>query len=169
MSIWAQIYGGTVVNLVNAPADGNILDQSFGWCDITNYNPQPQIGWTTSDNINFVNPAPAITLPQAIQRNLQEFQAAVEDFVDNSYSLEIRFNFMALYVLATQAGLTNRAAYISQLFTWAQAVVSYSASYAGAINAMTDIAQVTTTKWDFTKISIPNPHVSPMVAIQIVN
>jgi len=158
---------GIIVN-VEILDDSDIQDPAFTWTDITKYSPMPSIGWTTTDGINFTNPAPSTTLNQAIQLNLIEFQSAIQTFVDNSYSLEIRFNFMALYTLAVQNNLLNRAAYISQLFTWAQSVVSYCAQYTSSVQALTSVQTVQSTTWDLTQISA-NPMVTTIVAILIMN
>jgi hypothetical protein len=52
----ALIENGVIINV--AAWDGVSPWTPTGYIEvnITNYNPQPGIGWTTSDNINFTNP-----------------------------------------------------------------------------------------------------------------
>jgi hypothetical protein len=52
---WAVILNGLIVNTVRA-SDSDIKDPAYIWVDLSQYNPQPGIGWTTSDNINFSQP-----------------------------------------------------------------------------------------------------------------
>lgn len=52
---YALIQTGVIVNTVLANP-GDPQDPAYVWVDITNYNPMPGIGWTTTDNINFTPP-----------------------------------------------------------------------------------------------------------------
>jgi hypothetical protein len=204
--IYAAIQNGQIVNIILAnPSDS--FDPSFTWIDITVYSPQPQIGWTTSDNVNFTAPGlpndaygnsvtfstngttdtylvnnnvsyafpagtaqAAVYLTIAIKENLAQFQTQIQAYIDGLYSLDLRFNLNAMYNLAVQAGnLPNRVAYITQLFAWAQAIVSYSASYVATVQAMTDPAIVAATSFNPASISVPNPNITPLAAIQINN
>lgn len=110
---------------------------------------------------------PLVSLTEAIENNIAQFQIAAQQFVDSHYSLEDRFNFMALYTIAIQQGLTNRAAYITQLFIWAESIISYSTQYCAMIQAATSVAQINATYWDFTQII--DPLITPLAAIQISN
>lgn len=54
--IFALIQNGVIINTIIAnPSDPQ--DPNYIWVDITNYNPIPGIGWTTTDNINFIPPS----------------------------------------------------------------------------------------------------------------
>lgn len=55
MDTWLMVKDGVVVNSVYA-SDEDQKDPSYVWVKVTNYNPMPGIGWTTSDNINFIDP-----------------------------------------------------------------------------------------------------------------
>jgi len=55
MNIWAMILNGIITNTVYA-SNTDIKDSTYIWVDITNYNPSPGVGWTTTDNINFTPP-----------------------------------------------------------------------------------------------------------------
>lgn len=58
MEIWAMIQNGVIVNTVIA-SDSDIKDPNYIWVNITNYQTSngymPGVGWTTTDNINFVS------------------------------------------------------------------------------------------------------------------
>ena len=56
MESWAMIQNGVIVNTVYA-SDSDIKDPAYIWVNITSYTPIPGIGWTTTDNINFIPPA----------------------------------------------------------------------------------------------------------------
>ena len=56
METWAMIQSGVIVNTVYA-SDSDVKDPSYVWVNITNIVPMPGIGWTTTDNINFTQPA----------------------------------------------------------------------------------------------------------------
>jgi hypothetical protein len=110
-----------------------------------------------------------VYLTLAIKANILTSQAAVQSFVTSRYTLDTRFNLNALYILATQSGLTNRATYITQLFTWAQAVVAYAATYMNSVSAMTNVTTIVNTQPNFTTLTAADPCVTPVAAIQINN
>lgn len=118
--------------------------------------------------INAMEP-PTLPLGQAITKNIAMAQAAVQAFIDGQYSLETRFNLMAIYNLAVKNGLTNRAAYVDQLFTWAQSVVESAASYVTTVMAMTDAATVASTSPDFSSLIASDPKLTAVAAIAISN
>lgn len=105
----------------------------------------------------------------AKKENLGYATQSINDFVEGRYSLHTRFSFMAIYTLATTADvpLVNRAAYIKQLFTWAQSVVSYAAAYIATVNALTDAATVASTAPDFSSLVSSDPLVTPVGALAI--
>jgi hypothetical protein len=52
---YAVILNGIIVNTILAsPSD--YFDPQYTYVIITNYNPLPGVGWTTSDNMNFIIP-----------------------------------------------------------------------------------------------------------------
>lgn len=104
----------------------------------------------------------------AIQWNLALSQSALQAYIEQRYSLPIRFNLMAIYTSAVTSGLTARAAYVSQLFTWATSITSYSSQYIASIKAMTDPSVVAATNPDFSS-AMADPLVSPIAAVQILN
>jgi hypothetical protein len=59
METWLMIQSGIVVNSVYA-SDMDVKDPAYIWVNVTNYNPIPAIGWTTTDNISFTNPNEAL-------------------------------------------------------------------------------------------------------------
>jgi hypothetical protein len=166
MSIYAQVQTGSVINTVIANST-DMFNPSYIWVDVTSYNPIPSIGWTTIDNVNFVTNIPALNLSQAINANIQGFQNALMNFIDTSYSVDARLNFNAIYTLAIANSLPNRAAYIFQLFSWAEAVVTYASTYIASIMAMTDLGTVNSTTWNFASISVSNPTVTITGALEI--
>lgn len=109
------------------------------------------------------------TLPIAIADKIADFQTALQDFINSRYSIDVRFNFMALYVNAQQNLLVNRLAYISQIFTWTSSVITYASTFVASVNASPNIAAVAALKWNFSTLSNSDPKISPMAAIQILN
>lgn len=108
-----------------------------------------------------------VYLSLAIQENIALFQLAAQSWVTARYTLDTRFNFIALYTNAQQHLYLNRMAYISQLFTWADSVIAYSAAYITNVKAQTDPVVVSSIVPDFTQAAVPDPMVSPLVAIGI--
>ena len=109
------------------------------------------------------------TLAEEKAIKISKAQEAIRAFVNESYSLEQRFNFNAMYLVAVQNGLTNRAAYIFQLFNWANSVVQYAAQFAAAVNALTTVEEVQSHYWDFSALALSDPKISPVVAVSITN
>lgn len=112
-------------------------------------------------------PLSAVYLQLAKQENMQMARVALQAFVDSRYSLDTRFNFMALYTLANLSGLSARATYVAQLFTWAQACVYSAVAYSATVSACTTPAQVVALAPSFTALVASDPLVNPMTAIQI--
>lgn len=108
-------------------------------------------------------------LSMAIQQNLAQFQIEMATFVTSRYSLDTRFNFIALYTNAQANALTNRLAYISQIFTWSNSIITYASTYVASVKALTNPATVATTKWDFSAFIASDPLINPLSAIQISN
>jgi hypothetical protein len=54
--VWAMIQNGVIVNTVLA-SQTDIKDPAYVWVNISGYSPTPGIGWTTTDNVNFTQPA----------------------------------------------------------------------------------------------------------------
>lgn len=104
-----------------------------------------------------------------ISVNLHRFQAALQSFVSARYSTDIRLNMHAIHTLAVNNSLTNRAAYIEQLFTWAQSIVTYATTYMGTVNALTNPTTVASTTWDFSSLASSDPLVTPQGALAISN
>lgn len=160
------LYDGSSFSAPGLPAEAYGRSVSFSTDNVHDT-------YKLSDGSLFIVPAgtpqAAVYVKMAIQGNLLEFQAAVHDFVNSKYSLDVRFNFNAMYILAQQNNFANRMVYIEQLFTWAQAVVAYCAVYSGAVSALTDPVVIKATVWNFANIQIPDPLVSPLVAVGIMN
>lgn len=156
------VYNGTVFSPSSVP------DDAYG--NVVTFSTDTIIDTYTSNGIAYPFPAGTpqaqVYLSIAMSENLNLFQSAVQAFVDSHYSLEVRFNFNAIYILAVQNGLTNRAAYITQLFTWAQNVVTYCTNYVTEVKALTDPNVISETEWDFSQISA-DPLVTTAAAILI--
>jgi hypothetical protein len=192
---------GTIINIIQAQST-DPMGSSYTWVNISGYSVQPQIGWTTTDNVNFVpnglrdaygnlvtystngttdsyatqeasisvptgTPQIAALLALSIQENIAQAQVAVQAFIDSRYSIDTRWNLNALYILAQQNNLTNRAAYITQLFTWAQSVVTAAAVYIATVEAMTNAATVAETTPNFAPLIASDPLITPIAAIAI--
>jgi hypothetical protein len=170
LSTYAKIQTGNdlVLNIVVASST-DYFDPEFTWDDVTSVVPQPSAGWTYTSPGVYTSPVSAPTLAQAIAANLASATATIEAFVEGRYSLGTQNAFRNIYALATNAGLTNRAAYCLQLMTWGQSVVDYAATYMAAVTAMTSVAIVQATIPDFTALIAADPLVTPVAAIQISN
>lgn len=112
----------------------------------------------------------AAYLSMAKQTQLSRFQAAMQAFVLDRYPLETRWGFIALLNDANQnILLINRRAYIQQIFTWTKAIITYSATYAASINAMSDPATIAGTSWDLSTLAASDPMITLIAAVQIGN
>lgn len=168
MITYAMIKDGTVVNVVLANVD-DPLDPDYTWVDITSMTPQPSINYTY-DGTTFTPPAPVLpSLPVAIATNIANFQDSMNVFIESSYSTNTRMNFIGMYINAQANNLTNRMAYIAQLFPWQNAVILYAANYVATVSAMTDAATVIAHTWNFTALTASNPKLTPIAALQIGN
>lgn len=119
-----DVYG----NPVSAQTDG-ITDTYT----VSGYAPQAFPHGTTQGSVY---------LSLAIMVNLATARAQLQGLLSNAYSLDTRWNLNAIYNLAKKNGLTNRAAYIEQLFTWAQNIIIYIGTYITTVQAATTAAEV---------------------------
>lgn len=55
IGVWAVIQNGIILNTVMV-SQTDYKDPQYAWVEITNYDPRPSIGWTTTDFINFTPP-----------------------------------------------------------------------------------------------------------------
>lgn len=168
----AIIDGNVVTNIIAADLDVTPLDVLAQYhtaaVDLTGRDPQPRLKWSYDVKSDTFSPPP-VNLAVVQAQNIATAQTLIQQFVVARYSLETRFSFNALYNLALDAGLTNRLAYIKRLFTWAQAVIAYAATYAASVMAQTDPAVVQAMSPDFTALAAADPYVTPVAAIQIPN
>lgn len=112
----------------------------------------------------------AVYLSIAKQFNIAKATTTFQDFGLSRYSLITRFSLMAVYQLALlNILLVNRRAYLLQLFTWAQSLVTYSVTYMAAVNALSDPAAVAAMVPDFGPYIVSDPLVTPIAAVQINN
>lgn len=165
--IYAQIKENTIINTfyITDISNLSLFDQSFLYDEITNLSPMPAINWV------YISPgiyiAPVILASVAIQKNLSQFQTALQTFISSHYSTDVRINFIGLYENAILNGLTDRKAYVAQLFIWQNLIIAYAATYIAAIKAMTDSSIIAATTWDFSSLAAADPILSPMTAILI--
>ncbi len=164
--IYAKIDSGIVVDVQLLEAEDD-KDPAFVWEDLTDIKPQPSVGWSF-DGTNYAPPPIAVpVLSVAKAQNISSFRDAMQAFVDSRYPLDIRFNFIAIYINAQQNGLTNRMAYVSRIFPWMNATIAYAAQYVGSVQAGNDPATVVAKTWDFSTLIDSDPLITPIAAIQI--
>lgn len=125
---------------------------------------------TDSGKFNFPagTPIQVVYLSLAIKENLRLFQAELQLFINNKYTIDTRFNLMSVYVNAQLNNLTDRMAYISQLFIWSNSIIVYCANYQAALMAITDPNVVLNTVPDLTSLDASDPKVSAFAALQIL-
>lgn len=113
-------------------------------------------------------PQNTVYLKIAIQTQLTNFMLAVQDFVSAKYATQTQIQLLVIYLAALSGGLTNRAAYVAQLFTWVNSITAYSASYTAAVKALTTPADVLAYSWSFGGIAA-DPQIKLISAISISN
>lgn len=82
------------------------------------------------------------SVPVAKTKKLTLLQTTVQNYVELHYSMLIRVQFINLYMLAKNDGLTNRAAYIRPGLDWMNSILSYAATAANAIQALSTVSAV---------------------------
>lgn len=130
--------------------------------------------YTVGGAIDFVFPTgtsqAAAYLSMAKQTQIGRAQLALQSFILDRYPLETRWSFLALLNDANNnVLLINRRAYIQQIFTWTRTVITYAATFAASINAMSDPATIAATQWDFSTLSVSDPAITPLAAVAIGN
>lgn len=125
---------------------------------------------TKIENVYSTIEANAPMVPDIINAKsdkIVEFQIAVREYTSLYYDTQTRVSFLALFAMAKEQGLVNRAAYIAQLFTWMNSIIAYSIQFGSAVNALGDAQAVVDKQWDFSGITIPT--ITLAAAIQIGN
>jgi hypothetical protein len=159
-------YNGTTFSPPGVPNDayGNTVtfstDGTYDYYAVAGY-PTIQVSHGTSQAVPY--------LAMAKQENLTLAQAAVQQYTTGRYSLDVRYNLSVIERLAADSGLINRDAYVKQLFTWAQSVVTYGITYMATVQAMTDPAAIAATVPNFTTLTSSDPLVTPQGALAISN
>lgn len=166
---FALVKDGLVSNLILAEQD--FIDEHPEIADIAvaiEDDSDTSIGDTYLGDGSFE--PPKVTIEAAITQKLLDFQDAVRIFVNESYSIETRFNLNAMYNAGVASGLfPTRVAYILQLYLWTNSVVAYSAAFCLSVKAMVNVKTIQAAQWDFAKIQLPDPKVTPLAAIAIGN
>jgi hypothetical protein len=106
-------------------------------------------------------------LTMAQKENLRQFSNAATTFLNLAYSQDKRIEILMLMIQAQRAGLTARATYLAQYFTFHKAFLVYEATYAASVNAITIAANVPTTTWNFTTGVGADPGVTVAGALAI--
>jgi hypothetical protein len=165
---FAIVSSGMVTNMILAT--GNFLNTQLIPFDYA-VAAISMIRYTYDSTSNtFAPPTPPLpTLPVAIAENIAAFQTSLQAFVDSSYGVDTRMNFIGLYINAQINGLTNRMAYIAPLLAWQNAVIEYAATYVATVSAMTSVSTVMATAPDFSSLQASNPNLTPIAAIQITS
>jgi len=170
VDLWALVLNGLVVQSIMASLTDvqSVYAPQYDYCVDTTVGGQ---SFNIGDAYNagsdtFGLPVPS--LADAKKENLTNFSLALEQYVQEFYSLETQFRLFIIYYLAQQNSLTNRVAYIQPLLTWVQNVITYSATYTSTVMAINDAATALNSQWDFTQIGVP-PAVTLIGAISISN
>lgn len=163
------LYNGTTFSAPGLPKDGYGNSVVFSTNGTSDYYTVTGIYGTNTYVFPLGTAQGVVYVKLAIAANILQAQSLIQAFLNSHYSLDLRFNFNALYLLAQANGtLPNRMAYISQLFTWAQAIVSFAAQYVTTVQAMTNVTQIINTMPDFSLLPA-DPCITPIAAIQINN
>lgn len=119
--------------------------------------------------INSIGNTVPPVLAVAIAQNISNFENQMQIFLDSRYSTDTRMNFIGIYINAQINGLTNRQAYVAQLLTWQNAIIVAAATYVDMVSAMTNVATVQATTFNFSALTAEDPCLTPIAALQISN
>lgn len=98
---------------------------------------------------------------------LNEFNLAINQYINDRYTLQQRLQLLNIYILAKEDGLTNRAAYVRQGLTWGNSIITYANSFIASVNSQDDPADVIALMWDIDANVDANPNITAGAAIQI--
>ena len=154
--------GGSVI-----PVDVNNIDyQAFqAWL---NTQGQTQAQWLIA---NPWTPWGALTLAQYQAQQIAALKTACDALADSRYPQTNQTAMVVMLMQATQQGLTNRAAYLEQVWTWATAITMMYYQKAALVQACTSQAQVQAVTWsaELTALATQDPDITIQAAMAITN
>jgi hypothetical protein len=111
------------------------------------------------------------TLAQAQAQALTQLKADCDALVLAHYPQTNQTALVVMLMQAAQGGLTNRAAYIEQVWTWATSITTLYYQQAAAIQAATTTDQVAAITWSaaLAALGATDPNVTILGAMNIGN
>ena len=109
------------------------------------------------------------TKAKAIQFRAEQLKNELRTYVDSKFDLATRQNFIVLFILAKEDGLTNRLAYLRPLIDWAKQVISFSAQQLALMQSLATADDVMDFTWSFEELEHTAPSVTLAAAVQILN
>lgn len=95
------------------------------------------------------------------------FKAAIEAYIEESYSALERQQFLSLAFLASLDGKNNRLAYCRQLGDWVNSILNYSAQFLALVQSQESAMDVQALTWDIAGNITSDPGVTLLGAVQI--
>ena len=88
-------------------------------------------------------------------------------YASGRYSDSRRDALLMLYVQASAEGMTNRLAYIQQLFDWANTIMAHVITCKYELDLLLSSADISAYTWDFTAFDLTDPGVTVEGALAI--
>lgn len=88
------------------------------------------------------------------------FKDAVQQYVNQRYSLEDRLMFQTIYKLADEDGLTNRSSYLRQGMTWGKSIIAYGITFQSIVMSQGSAEDVVSLLWDIESNTDTDPHIT---------
>lgn len=109
------------------------------------------------------------SVPVAKMKKLADLKVTVQNYIESHYDILTRQQLSNLYMLAKFDGLTNRAAYVRPGLDWINSILSYAATTAMAIQALTTFSDVNSYVVDIAGNVSADPHLTVGAAVLIVD
>ena len=88
-------------------------------------------------------------------------------YASGRYSDDRRDALLMLYVQASSQGMTNRLAYIQQLFDWANTIMAHVITCKSELDLLLSSVDITAYTWDFVAFDLTDPGVTVEGALAI--
>jgi hypothetical protein len=169
-SYYAMIKNGLVTNVVFATLEFVQDEVNQGRIDEfydLGEGPRPSPGDTYEGDGVFTPTYPDLALVKA--QKLSDFQADIDAYIRDRYTINQRFQLLVLYTIAKEEEKTTRAAYLRQMLDWGNSFISYANTIAALVNSKVTPEDVLAVSWDIRSNTLADPLVRAGVAIQIPN
>ena len=103
----------------------------------------------------------------ARQRVLEVISSKANLYASGRYSDARRDALLMLYVQASAEGMTNRLAYIQQLFDWANTIMAHVITCKSELDLLLSSGDIAAYTWDFTAFDLTDPGVTVEGALAI--